>query len=133
MTRPRLIHPVAILVEPSVVAETIYDEDAREPVQHLRRAASVELPGQVNWGQSADLEMTEGGAVMGADGYIVFLKEDLDALSVTLKINDRIKKTGWNVVDLYIVRLQWMGHYPDMGGATLLRAWFRDRAMTREV
>lgn len=133
MTRPRLIHPVVVVVEPSVVAETYYDEDAREPVQHLKRSATVELPGQVSWGESQNLEDTAGGAVLAADGYVLFLREDMDALSLELKINDRVKKLGWNEVDLYLVRLQWIGHYPDMGGATMLRAWFRDRSMVREV
>jgi hypothetical protein len=133
MTRPRLIHPVVVLLEPSVVSETIYDEDAREPVQHLKRAVSVEIPGQVNWGGSENMEMTEGGAVLSADGYVLFLKEDLDGVSVEIKVNDRIKKLGWNTVDLYVVRTQWLGHYPDMGGATMIKAWFRDRAMVRET
>lgn len=133
MTRPRLIHPVLITIEPATVAETIYDEDAREPVQHLKRSATVELPGQVSWGETEDMEMTEGGAVLSADGYVLFLKEDLDKLSLELKANDRVKKLGWNTVDLYLVRFQWMGHYSDMGGATMLRAWFRDRSMVREV
>jgi len=133
MTRPRLIHPVVVVIEPSVVAETFYDEDAREPVQKLTRSATVEIPGQVSWRDSQNLEDTAGGAVLSADGYVLFLKEDLDGLSLDLKVNDRIKKLGWNSVDMYVVRVQWIGHYPDMGGATMLRAWFRDRSMVREV
>lgn len=133
MTRPRLIHPVRIVVEPAVVAQTFFDEDAREPVQHLKRSATIDLPGQVSWGESAGLEDTPGGAVLASDGYVLFLKEDLDRVSLDPKINDRIKKIGWDNVDLYLVRLQWIGHYPDMNGATMLRAWFRDRSMVRET
>ena len=127
MTIPSLIHPVPIVIVQGDTSATLYDEDAREPVQQLSRSTPITLQGQVKMGATEEVEMERQGVAEGADGYVLFRKIDLDALGVTLAPNDRFTKFGHVETDVYILKLQPMGHYTDQGGHTLIRAWFEDR------
>jgi len=131
---PNLIHPVPVELEQLSTASTFYDEDAREPVQQVARATKVTLSGQVSWGEDEGLQMEATGRAETATGYVLFRRIDLAAVAVTIRINDRFTKLGGIVTNVYVVRLQWLGHYPDQGGPTLLKAWFQDRSQVeREV
>jgi len=127
MTLPFLLHPVPITVERLDTASTLYDEDAREAVQQASRATEVTIPGQVKWGSVDKVEMERQGVAEGADGYVLFRKVDLDAASIELAPNDRITRIGHVETDVYVLKLQPMGHYTDQVGHTLVRAWFEDR------
>lgn len=119
---PNLLHPVDVVVEQIDRGATVYDDDAREPIQAASRKVQVTLPGQPKWGASNRLEATAGGPVDNAQGYVLFRSIDLEAAGVALGNNDRLLFQGREV---YIVRLQPMGHYN--GQAKLVRAWFADR------
>lgn len=119
---PNLIHPVDVTIEQINRAATIYDDDAREPVQAAARKSQVVVPGQPRWGSSRRLEATAGGPVDNATGYVLFRPIDLEAAGVDLQINDRLRFQGR---ELYIVRLQPAGHYG--GVSKLTRAYFADR------
>lgn len=119
---PNLIHPIDVTIEQINRAATVYDEDAREPIQAAARSAAVVLPGQPNWNAGKRLEPTAEGPVDKAQGYMLFRQVDLAAAGIALQINDRLRAQGR---ELYIVRLQPMGHYD--GVSKLLRAWFADR------
>lgn len=127
MTVPNLLHPIPVTIVQGDPDATLYDEDAREPAQQLARATPVVLQGQVKWGAVEEVEMERQGVAEGADGYVLFRKIDLDALGITLAPNDRFTKIGHVETDVYILKLQPMGHYTDQGGHTLVRAWFADR------
>ena len=127
MPLPNLIHPVDIVIEQIDKTETMYDEYAREPIQIVDREAQLTLPGQVKWESQFGLEHEKSGARETSRGYVLFRKTDLDAQTITLQLNDRIVKMGHVETDVYINRLEWMGHYQDQDGPSLQKAYFVDR------
>jgi len=126
MVNPRLLHPVDIILEQLDIASTYYDDDARESIQQVARKTSVTIKGQANWGAQMELSPTKTGAREGSRGYVLFRKVDLDAAGISLKDNDRFKKIGDIDTDVYVSRLEWLGHYPGHGGPTLVKAYFED-------
>jgi len=133
VTLPRLIHPIDVTIEKIVKASTYYDEDAREPIQQAARAVPVVVKGQPKWTRQFGLDMEKGGARETAAGYVLFRKVDLDAVSVTLEDNDRITKMGHVECDVYVIRLEWTGHYPDQDGPSMVKAHFTDRRPSKGV
>lgn len=124
---PRLLHPVTVLLEQISPSDTVYDPDTREPIQQAARAASVSLRGQVKYGVSKEMRVEPAGIQENERGYVLFRQKDLTAASVSLAINDRISKIGRVNHDAYITRLEPTGHYGDLGGNTLVKAYFADR------
>jgi hypothetical protein len=131
MPIPNLIHPVPIEIQKINRAGTLYDDDAREPIQFARRNATLIIPGQVKWASQFKLEQNRVGPVEGASGYVLFRQIDLDAADagagIELEQNDRFIKIGLRETDVYIIDLTPTGHYPDILGHTMLKAWFADR------
>lgn len=131
MPLPKLIHPVPILVETINEAQTVYDDDFREPIQHSVRNTETEVPGQVKWGSEDKFNPSRIGAEEDSDGYVLFRYKDLDAAGVTLKRNTRFTSIGGRATDVYVTRLQPQGHYQEFGGPTLVKAYFKDRQPAR--
>lgn len=132
MPIPNLSHPVPIIIRQLDKATTLYDDDYREPIQQSRRLAAVTIPGQVSWGNDKRLVETRGGVELTSTGYVVFRYVDLNGMGITLQLDDRITSMGGVTCDLYIVSFRPMGHYPDVGGPTLLKALFDDRQPMRQ-
>lgn len=132
MVLPNLIHPIPIQVSQLDTSGTLYDDEAREPIQQATHSSVVTLPGQVKYGSSREASFHLGGIRENERGYVLFRQVDLDAQSVTLKINDRIVKIGQIDQNADITRLEPMGHYPDQSGASLIRAYFSDRAPSKQ-
>jgi hypothetical protein len=132
MVQPRLIHPVSVTIQRIDRATTVYDEDAREPVQQASRFTNLILQGQPRWTSGEQLRISRDGPTVDADGYVLFRYRDLDAAGITLQINDRITQIGRRTLEVYIVRLDDAGHYTDTNGASLVRAWFKDRKPAKE-
>lgn len=126
MPIPNLIHPVPITIQQLDKASTVQDHNHREPVQQSVRNADVIAPGQVMW-FGLEMEVDLGGRKVQARGYVLFRYIDLNALSISLKYNDRITKMGIEDVGMYIVGLTPVGHYPDQSGATMVKAFVNDR------
>jgi len=129
---PNLLHPVPVDVEQLDKSGTIYDDDFREPTQQVEHKTVVHLEGQVHWGEMKEVGVTQAGVEENAAGYVVFRYVDLEAQSVVLRLNDRITRLGKLDTDLYITKLKPSGHWPDQGGATLLKAYFMDRQPSRQ-
>ena len=127
---PNLLHPVPVQIEQIDKGTTIYDDDAREPVQRAERKAVVTVPGQANYGSSSNQQYGSGGPREGEGGYVLFRVRDLAAKSITLQSDDRLIGIGELGQDGYITRLQPRGHYPAYGH-TLVRAYFSDRQPTK--
>lgn len=127
MVLPNLLHPVNITIHQIVTADTIYDEDTREPIQHAARATATVVPGQVRWGAEQNYLQSEAGPQEQSDGYVLFRYVDLDAKGVTIRREDRLSFLGNRSADVYIVKLKPMGHYTDREGPTLVKAYFQDR------
>jgi len=129
---PNLLHPVPIIIQQIDISSTFHDEDFREPIQQSVRKANTTVNGQVKWGIDDSLAMSRGGVSEESAGYVLFRYADLTAASVTLRQNDRFIKIGNVLTDVYILRLQPQGHYPSAGGATLIKAFFADRAPAKQ-
>jgi len=126
MRRPKLIHPVDVVLEQVDDGETAWDDQAREPVFQAAHSAAVTLKGQASYGSSADLSFERAGRRENESGYVLFRTADLEAAGVALRPNDRITKVGNVDHDVYITRLEPKGHYPKFGH-TLVKAYFADR------
>jgi len=132
MVLPNLLHPIPIQVSQLDTSGTLYDDEAREPIQQATRSSVVTIPGQVKYGSSREASFHLGGLRENERGYVLFRQVDLDAQSVTLKINDRIVKIGQITQSADITRIEPMGHYPDQNGASLIRVYFSDRAPSKQ-
>lgn len=133
MVQPNLIHPVPVVVEKLSEADTYYDEDAREPIQDGARPVQTTVAGQVEWRAQKDISQMRGGLVENASGYVLFRRIDLAAAGIELEPEDRFASIGGIDTDVYVHRLEWVGHYPDAGGPTLVKAYFWDRAPARQT
>jgi hypothetical protein len=133
MPYPNLLHPVSISIQTLNRSGTVYDPDLREPVQDEARAATVVCPGQVAWGSDQKGIPRPEGSKEESDGYVLFRLSDLAARSITLKREDRFTKLGTIDVDVYVVRLQYMGHYSWSAGPTLVKAFFKDLQPGRQT
>lgn len=127
MPIPNLIHPVPIVIEPIDKPNTEYDEDFREPIQLVARKATKTVPGQVMWSVDKRIQYTRGGNRYDADGYVLFRYVDLVKEGVTLSISDRLVSIGGLTTNVYIQYFQPLGHYPDTGGPTIVKAFFSDK------
>lgn len=132
MPTPNLIHPIPITVQRENKAKTIVDEDFREPVQQAARSSQFVINGQVKWGVDEKLVATRGGPREDSDGYVLFRYRDLEAIGESIKRGDRFVKLGRIDTDVYVTEVQPMGHWQDQGGATIMRAYFRDRQPGRQ-
>lgn len=133
MPIPNLIHPVDVKIEQIDKPSTFYDEDAREPIQQAARTTVVILKGQVRWTGQFDKESTDAGIKENESGYVLFRTTDLSAQSITLQVNDRVAQIGGRDMDSYLTRLEWLGHYPEVNGPTLVKAYFADRQPSKQT
>jgi len=135
--RPNLIHPIPVYLRQAERELTaVQDDNLHEPVGQVRRPqAPTRLVAQVKWGLDQDQAAAEGGRRGSSDGYLLFRTADLRAKHITLAEGDCIVQIGegnaTQQTDLYITGFRWMGHYPDQRGASLVRAYFEDRAPSR--
>lgn len=130
---PRLLHPILVSIRQIQRSNTpIMDTDLHEPVgQALRDQKPVQLYAQVKEMEDAGLQVSVGGRLENANGYLLFLTSDLHAQGISLQIGDRVVQVGEELnarfVDWYFVKFQHRGHYPSAKGATIVKAWFADR------
>ncbi|KKN79938.1 hypothetical protein LCGC14_0334460 [marine sediment metagenome] len=132
MPNPNLIHPVPVQIQQIDRSETFMDPDAREPIQHAARTVTVTVQGQPRWNSQLLKGHDRGGSTETSLGYVLFRLSDLNAQSVVLQVNDRFKKIGSVNTDVFIVRLEFQGHYPDQDGPTLVKAHFEDRQPSKQ-
>jgi len=130
---PNLIHPVPIVVEQIDKDEIEWDEDAQEPVGAEEYTSEVTLQAQVHWRSIDDPDWTWSGRDDSTKGYVLFLWADLRARSITIAVGDHIRKIGDRDVDLYVESFEDAAHYPDLGGAGFLLAFFADRTPVSHV
>ena len=123
--RPRLIHPLPVILEQLNRGGTDWDPDFDEPVEgEATYDDPVTLSGQVNY--SAVSQLVTGGSAWLKDsiGRLVFLKADLEAAGITLGIGDKITSIDGREVAYYILEPRPQGHYDT---ATLIFAFFGDK------
>lgn len=137
MPLPRLLHPIAIGIRQLSRAKTLVDDDLREPRGDANREAAFTVPGQVKWFDIERFQGTQMGPEGHSDGYVLFRLPDLRAAGVgRIHQGDRFVTMGTGPnqveVDVYVNNLRYMGHYPDQGGPTLVRAYFKDRQPSKQ-
>jgi hypothetical protein len=133
MPIPNLLHPVPVKIRQLSRSTTVYDDDAREPIQIVGRTSELTVQGQVRWYEQYRQEPTLVGVVEGASGYVLFRLADLEAQSVVLQRQDQFVQIGSRETDVYVVALEWVGHYADQGGPTMVKAHFADRQPARQT
>ena len=131
MPRPRLIHPVSVTVQPLDRTNTHLDRDAREPIPAQARAAAVTIKAQVHWSRLRDVVPEAAGPVEKRDGWLVFLRSDLEAASWTPGPGDRVTAIEGVTAHLYLTGdAQQRGQYA--GRHNLVRCDFEDRGSRRD-
>lgn len=130
--QPNLIHPVPVEIQQIDRAQTVVDEDFGEEVENVARSATVTVPGQIRWRAFKRASFSARGLEEKADGYITFRPIDLRAQGITqLQAGDRIVGIGSGAnkmtVTLFVVNTEPLGHYSDIAGPGLVRAYFKSR------
>jgi hypothetical protein len=139
MARPHLLHPIPVWVRKIDKALTpLMDDALGEPIgQVFRPQKAVRLRAQIETSADARAEQSNGGIQLRYSGYLLFLTEDLRAARFKLEIGDRIVQVGEKpndrATDWYVVSTEFLGHYQDQGGSTLVKAFYEDLAPSRLV
>lgn len=124
---PTLIHPILIQLAQIDRDSSIYDDSAREVIGNIATETVTTLQAQVSFKQIDKPDPQYSGVREKSLGYLLFRFLDLGTASITLKRGDRIRKIGNRNVNYFLHYFQDCGHYPDQGGATLVKAYFVDR------
>ncbi len=136
MPNPRLLHPILVTIQQIDHTETLLNDPfLRQSVGPIGRSSNVQLYAQIEDMYSNRAVMTDAGLEQHFDGYALFRTVDLQDASITLKVGDRISVIGEGVnaraKNVYIIKLEYLGHYPNATGATLLKAYYQDRSPSR--
>jgi hypothetical protein len=130
MAVPNLIHPVTVTVQPLDRAGTISNGRRRAPVKVIARSTSVSFEAQAVYNATKRTAVDSGGLMERVDGYLVARKADLDALSYTPGLGDRIVTVGGQTgLKLYVTETEATA-YRD-GDHTLWVIEFDDRRPAR--
>lgn len=131
MPRPRLLHPVEVVIEPIDVAATVYRPNAREPIKTVARKTTVSVSAQVQWNKNRAPDAIRAGIAETASGYFIFLKSDLSDASYVPRHGDRVITIADTPqpISLYLKDQEPCGHYD--GEYWMLRVDFVDKAPAR--
>ena len=130
MPTPTLIQPAAVVIEPLDRANTQYDTRTRAPVKVLKRSTSVSFDAQIQYGPTERASAQGGGLVKQTSGYMIARKTDLDSLSYTPAMGDRIVTIGgFTSQKLYVNEFSYTAYYD--GAPTLVVIEFDDRRPSR--
>lgn len=110
--RPRLVHPVVVVVEQIDPAAQSIDPVFQQPLG-VTTKLTFTLRGQVKTVRSQPLTMTAGGAepTTNSDGHVTFEASALTAAGVTLRPGDVITSEGGFPVRHRILRVEPHGTY----------------------
>jgi hypothetical protein len=105
--RPRLIHPVEVVIAQVDPGATVVDADFEQPVGEVVREP-VTLRAQQRLTRGNMLRQGAAGAdpLSNAVGHLVFEVDALHAAGVTLHVGDRITRIGGVEVDHRVLALE---------------------------
>lgn len=136
MPQPRLLHPVAVTIEPLSNDGQLEDENLREEIQIVGRSEQIVISAQMEYRDKDDYasarEMFDArGLVIQVSGYFLVRTLDAQLQSWTPQIGDRLVETGTGSsfpqqLDCVVTKIEPRAHYPGLG-ATLLKCFFGDR------
>ena len=132
MPNPRLLHPIPVKIRQKDTSTTVYDKNYREPIGQVRRPQKpIELLAQHMVRQEKMASPEETGMQEQSDGYLLFDLDELRRKKITVGRGDRIVEMGTatnaRAVDFYVIKLQFIAHYPDIRGPGLVKAFYQDR------
>lgn len=132
---PRLIHPIPVWVRLRNQSDTKFDPDTNEPIGKVARNEPVKLQCQVNK-KSFELVMSKEGKKLKEDGYLLFLRKDLNERGIDINEGDEITQIGEGEyertgLNLYFNNIVDRGHNPNFGGSTMIKAYFTDKKPVR--
>jgi len=109
---PRLVHPVAVVVEQVDPAAQTIDPVFQQPIGTPAKLTRT-LRGQVRTARAQSLQMGAGGAepTTNSDGHVTFEASALAAAGVTLRAGDVITSEGGFAVRHRILRVEPHGTY----------------------
>lgn len=133
--QPKLIHPIGIIVRPTDKENTIFDPNAREPIQIVKRNFQFEIAAQMKYREVSSeglgvARKSHSGMIEGEAGYALIRYIDAAAKLWTPKLGDKFVRFGSNTtnpqeVQVYIRRLSPTAHYPQ-SGPTMVKCFFGD-------
>lgn len=125
---PFLVQPVDVIIEQLNEGSTVYDENAREAIGQVARAAPITLSAQVSYSKTDGPSWKfggQGGVSSDSLGRVAFMKRTLDAAGITLARGDRITSIAGNAQNLYLTEEKLAGHF---SGVTNIIVWrFEDK------
>lgn len=136
MPHPQLLHPVPVTIEPISPETQIEDENLREEIQIIERAAQIIIPAQMEYRDKDDFAtaneaLDARGKIVKIMGYFVVRTLDAQLQGWTPRLGDRLVEVATGTqfpqqVDSEIVRIEPRAHYSGLG-ATLLKCFFSHR------
>lgn len=136
MPQPKLIHPLNIVIKPLDTSTTIYDANAREAIQIVKRKVTITIAGQVEYRDftqhaQSDARYEKQGFVGEERGYILIRYIDAAQLGYVPAIGDEITMIGLDTLTpqstiAFVHRLKPCMHYPRFG-KTAVKLYFADR------
>lgn len=105
--RPRLIHPVEVVIEQVDADATVIDPDFEQPIGEVVRVA-LTLRAQQRLTRGNMLRQGAAGAdpLANAVGHLVFEIEALERASQSPRVGDRITRIGLEAVDYRVLAIE---------------------------
>lgn len=120
--RPRLVHPVEVIIYRIDKTETQFDPDFREPIGGIQyEGEPVKLNAQVKYDSFTALNMVAGGNSPSTSGHLVVYEGQDNGIG----IGDKITNIGGQETELYITEKRPAACYG--GKARLTKVLFEAR------
>lgn len=126
---PRLLNPTKVKIAQKNETKQQYDNLRRTPINVIAKDAEFTIDAQVKWntqiGDFANPQVMQEGVDEREMGYLVLRTKDLKALNKTIKRGDRLIQIEDQIVQFYILRVEFNSHYG--GKFKLMKIVFSDR------
>lgn len=126
---PRLLNPTKVKIAQKNEAKTQYDNLRRTPINVVAKDAEFSIDAQVKWntqiGDFGNPQVLQEGVDEREMGYLIMRTKDLKAAGKVIKRGDRLIQIEDQVVQFYILRVEYGSHYG--GKFKLMKVVFSDR------
>lgn len=137
---PNLLNKITVEIKKVKKSGTQFHNGKKEPSTYVAFQTKFKIQAQIFFKKTKIIAEATGGKIttreLGgiieeADGYIIVRKVDLQLLSKTLELGDRLVSYGDNGKEIeclfYMVGFKEGSHYSDQGNFTLEQWFFQDR------
>lgn len=126
---PKLLNPTKVKISQKNESKQQYDHLRRSPINVVAKDAEFSIDAQVKWniqiGEFANPQVKQEGVDEREMGYLILRTKDLKAINKVIKRGDRLIQIEDQVVQYYILRIEYGSHYG--GKFKLIKAVFSDR------